>query len=143
MTRVWAWIAACAWALSGCAALSKAECAAADWHRLGLEAGRQGEHDWRFGQQARACEHYGIAADKASWRAGRTEGLRDYCTPERGYAVGLSGAGYSRVCPPDLELAFRRAYDSGRLQHEFDRSWQEMLIWSERGIFEEQFLRQP
>lgn len=46
----------------------------------------------------------------AAWDSG----LRTYCVPEFGYALGRSGAAFNPVCPPELTPAFKAAYDRGR-----------------------------
>jgi hypothetical protein len=40
-----------------------------------------------------------------------------YCTPQRGYAVGKTGASYRRTCPPESEPAFLEGYDAGKGIH--------------------------
>ncbi len=50
-------------------------------------------------------------------KAKHLEGLRQYCTPESGFAVGTSGRVYRKNCPPDLEKEFVKEYSRGRKKY--------------------------
>ncbi|MEL7486956.1 MAG: DUF2799 domain-containing protein [Pseudomonadota bacterium] len=101
-------------AAGGCASvMDEQSCLAADWATLGERDGAAGETPDKFNQRAKACSGFGVAADLASYDAGRNSGLSAYCTPERGYEEGLSGRRYRGVCPIDLEPAFLEEFDIG------------------------------
>ena len=99
--------------LSGCATMSADECAMSDWHTIGFEDGAQGYTGDRLGNHRKACAKHGVAPDFEQYQAGRSQGLRQYCQPSRGFSVGASGGRYNGVCPSDLEMDFIDAYNSG------------------------------
>ena len=101
--------------LAGCATLSEEQCLSADWGRIGSVDGTRGRTAGFLANHARACEAVGVTPDRAAWEAGRQQGLRLYCTPERAYAEGRDGSLLSPVCPaeltPQLRAANRRGLD--------------------------------
>lgn len=108
LLAVASWLAACS------ATMSKDECRAVDWRTVGYEDGVAGHSGERIGQHRKACAEYGVTPDLDAYRAGRAEGLREYCQPHNGYRAGVSGAPYYDSCPPELAPAFVAAYQSGR-----------------------------
>ncbi|MGQ5522064.1 DUF2799 domain-containing protein [Chitinimonas sp. PSY-7] len=107
-------------ALSGCAAMSDAECRTGDWYGFGERDGRDGSGS-RLGSYAQACQKVGILPDPAEYSRGHERGLRTYCTPENGYRVGVSGQSYENVCAPELQAGFLREYERGRVRYELRR----------------------
>jgi len=101
-------------ALGGCASMSKDECLTADWRTIGFEDGAAGYSGDRIGQHRKACAKQGVSPDLEAYRAGREEGLREYCRPQTGYRLGAQGGTYEGFCPADLDDAFESAYQSGR-----------------------------
>jgi len=101
--------------LSACSStMSKDECRAVDWRTIGYEDGVAGHSGERIGLHRKACAEYGVTPDLAAYRAGRADGLREYCHPHNGYRAGATGAVYHDSCPADLAPAFVEAYDAGR-----------------------------
>jgi hypothetical protein len=113
--------AAAALLLAGCASLDKAECVSADWYAIGLEDGANGRAVGRLGDHRRACAEHGVAPDSARWLAGRGEGLKSYCTFQRGYSNGRAGQAFADVCPADLAAAFAAGYRQGRGLYDLER----------------------
>ena len=99
--------------LGACASMSKDECRAVDWRTVGYEDGVSGQSGDRIGDHRRACADYGITPDLAAYRAGRADGLREYCQPHNGYRTGANGNTYYGACPADLAAAFEKGYDAG------------------------------
>ncbi|WP_346837241.1 DUF2799 domain-containing protein [Microbulbifer sp. SAOS-129_SWC] len=100
--------------LGGCAGMSEEECMVADWHALGFEDGAAGAQVAQLSRRRQACADYGVRPDTEAYRAGRSEGLRLYCTEQRGYRSGRAGQTYTGVCPANLEGPFLNAYQAGR-----------------------------
>ena len=100
--------------LSGCATLGKEECLNADWFTIGYEDGARGFAPSRIGEHREACAKHGIAPDFNRYEQGRLKGLREYCTPQRGYSLGAAGKTYNYICPDDLEPALLEAYRHGK-----------------------------
>lgn len=102
--------------LSACSTttLNEDECRMVDWRTLGYEDGVAGHSGERISAHRKACAEHGIRPDLDAYRAGRADGLREYCQPHNGYRAGTSGAVYYDSCPPDLAPGFVVAYESGR-----------------------------
>lgn len=84
--------------LTGCADMSKSECAQADWRELGRQDAMSGQTLARFGRRAEACRKNGLPADKALYEAGHAQGQAAFCTPARGTADALAGAPLAALC---------------------------------------------
>lgn len=115
--------------LSGCASLSRKECLDADatsWEGVGYEDGYNGyEPEQRLSQHYQACSRMGVLPHRESYMTGWSQGILTYCTPERGYAIGLSGSrGNPAVCPGDAGMIFQENIELGlriyELQGEVD-----------------------
>jgi hypothetical protein len=100
--------------LQGCATLNKDECKVADWRLIGYQDGAAGKSASAIGTYRKDCAEYAVVPDLDSYRAGRTEGLQEYCKADNGYRLGHTGKGYATVCPSSLEPDFRAAYNQGR-----------------------------
>lgn len=107
--------------LGGCASLDKAECLNADWYAIGLEDGARGRALERLGGHRRACAEHGIAPNTERYLAGRGEGLKSFCTFQRGYSQGRAGQAFADVCPAGLANAFAAGYRQGRDLYELHR----------------------
>jgi len=46
-----------------------------------------------------------------------TQGVRDFCTGDNAYKVGVEGWEYNNICPKDLEAQFMSNYKSGRKEY--------------------------
>jgi hypothetical protein len=106
---------------SGCASLDKDECRSADWYAIGLEDGARGRPVERLGDHRRACAEHGVAPQTERYLAGRNEGLKTFCTYERGFAHGRGGQSYAGGCPAPLAASFQAGYLLGRELHELER----------------------
>ena len=113
--------AAAALLLAGCASLDKGECVSADWYTIGLEDGANGRAVGRLGDHRRACAEHRVAPDAERWLAGRAEGLKSFCTFQRGYANGRAGQSFADVCPAELGAAFTAGWRQGRERYELQR----------------------
>jgi hypothetical protein len=107
--------------LSGCATMDKAQCVNANWYAIGLEDGARGASVERLGVHRRACAEFNVSPDAERYLAGHREGLKSFCTYERGYSVGRAGSAYSGACPPPLSGAFLAGYREGREYHDLSR----------------------
>ena len=101
-------------ALAGCNSMSAQECQSTDWRTVGYEDGVNGYSGDRIGRYRNACSEHGVTPDLAQYQTGRDQGLTEFCKPANGFRVGARGAGYSGVCPADLDESFVDAYHSGR-----------------------------
>lgn len=107
--------------LPGCASLDRDECRSADWYAIGLEDGARGRAVERLGDHRRACAEHGIAPQTDRYLAGREQGLKTFCTYERGFEHGRSGQRYTGGCPATMAASFQSGYQLGRELHELNR----------------------
>jgi len=105
--------------VAACASMDKDECRTADWYGIGLEDGARGRAVERLGEHRRACAKHNVTPDTARYIAGRNEGLRTFCTYDRGYAEGRAGHAYNAGCPDPAN--FLAGYQRGRELHELQR----------------------
>ena len=91
-----------------CATLSREECVQGSWYDLGLMDGRAGTTYKRLGNHQKACSEYGISLDHDEYKAGRTQGLDDYCQLDNAIEMGLKGHRYQSVCPSGVHRIFQR-----------------------------------
>lgn len=107
-------LALAALALGGCASMGKDECKAIDWRAVGYEDGATGQGVERMASRRQACAKHGVTLDLDAYRAGREEGLREFCQPASGFRAGSRGRDFTGACPADLAPGFNDAYHSGR-----------------------------
>lgn len=104
--------------LGGCASLSESQCIAGDWQTVGMRDGLAGQQSAHLLNHQNACVKHGVVPDRQEYLAGWEQGVRQYCQPDNGFAVGERGAGYNNVCPAHLQGAFQEAYEEGRQLYE-------------------------
>lgn len=96
--------------LGGCAAISEEECYTEDWYQRGVADGNKGLTSSQLDSYMNICNKAGAPVSADAYLQGRNEGLKHYCTSDRGRQEGLMGRHYRRVCPAHLEPAFLRSY---------------------------------
>lgn len=104
-------------ALAGCATMSQEECLQGDWGAVGFKDGEAGRTQSRLDDHTKACAKSGVVPQAAPYFAAREQGLRRYCTQDRGFGEGRTGQSYAGVCPPGLEAGFLVGYGDGQLVH--------------------------
>ena len=97
----------------GCATLNESECRNADWRMIGMEDGTRGKLLSYIGRHRSACSKYDITPDLDAYTEGHAEGVKMYCTRQKGFEVGREGIQYNGVCPPHLEEIFLEGYRIG------------------------------
>lgn len=105
--------------LFGCASLDRDECVNADWYAIGLEDGARGRAVERLGDHRRACAKHSVTPNSERYLAGRAEGLKTFCTYERGFSEGRAGRSYAAGCP--AASSFVAGYNRGREIHALGR----------------------
>lgn len=111
---------------AGCATLNENECRTIDWTELGRSDGAKGYESSRLGDHMEACGKFGIAPNGDAYRAGREEGLHQYCTPENALQLGTNGSGYHQVCPGEVGEMFSRVYARGAALHTMQSEMQDV-----------------
>lgn len=99
--------------LGGCATMNRSECQTVDWQTVGYEDGVSGHSGDRIAQHRKACAKHGVTPDLDAYRAGREQGLLEYCTAENGFRLGERGAQLPGFCPDERQMAFESAYRDG------------------------------
>ncbi|WP_322995089.1 DUF2799 domain-containing protein [Castellaniella sp.] len=107
--------------LSGCASMSEQECLTADWYDQGYRDGRRGYPVARVIDHQKACADVGVRPDIERYRAGNSQGVLEYCTPDNAFTVGRAGQSYRNACPAHLEGKFLPAYHQGKRIYEAQR----------------------
>jgi hypothetical protein len=100
--------------MSGCATMSKEECALTDWYVKGADDATHGLPLDRVIEYGKDCAKAHIVPDMKAYRAGHEKGARLYCVASKGYTEGRAGAQYNNICPLDLEPKFLQAYRDGQ-----------------------------
>ncbi len=98
---------------AACATLDENECRSVDWRELGRADGAKGYESTRLGEHMEACGRYNIAPNIEAYRAGREEGLRQYCTPDNALDMGIKGMTYRQVCGGEKGETFALIYARG------------------------------
>jgi hypothetical protein len=101
--------------------MDRNQCLKADWYAIGLEDGARGQPLERLGAHRRACAEHAVAPDAERYVAGRNEGLKSFCTYERGFSQGRAGHAYGAVCPASMAAGFQSGYQLGRELWELNR----------------------
>lgn len=103
--------------LGSCTTMSKDECLAGAWGEKGYADGAAGYPATRLDDHAKACAKYQVAPNPAAYGSARQDGLRSYCTFEKGWGEGRAGNTYYGVCRPEEEQVFLPAYQDGLRLH--------------------------
>ncbi|MDO9610169.1 MAG: DUF2799 domain-containing protein [Brevundimonas sp.] len=106
--------------LASCTTMSKDECLVGAWGEKGYADGAAGYPMSRLDDHAQACAKYQVAPNPSAYGSAREDGLRTYCTFERGWIEGRAGNTYYGVCRPEEEAAFVPAYRDGLRLHEVE-----------------------
>jgi hypothetical protein len=106
--------------IASCTTLDESECATADWRAIGLEDGARGRPAADIASHREACAEYGVTPDLAAYQSGHQMGARQFCTAHNGFRQGRAGRAYHGVCPDDLAVSFRAAYNTGLNLHNLD-----------------------
>jgi hypothetical protein len=127
--------------LVGCASMTKEQCLEAgstSWENIGWVDGRDGwDPEQRLAMHREACQEVRILPDRNTYMRGWHNGVFEYCTPDRGYEVGLGGSsGNSRVCPGDSGYLFDENVELGlqiyNLRSEIARLESEISSYEQR-----------
>lgn len=103
--------------LASCATISQEACLQGDWAGVGFKDGEAGYPQSRLDDHAKACAKSGVTPDPVPYFAARAQGLRLYCTPDRGFREGRLGHSYAGVCPEPAAGDFLTAFADGQLIH--------------------------
>jgi hypothetical protein len=102
--------------LCGCSTYTESQCANFDWNQKGYATAMSGYSEEQglkhFYQEC--GEKYAINPSRTQFSAGFKDGLKVFCTPERGLKFGMSGKDYVGTCTNSSnETAFLKNYSVG------------------------------
>jgi hypothetical protein len=89
------------------------DCVNANWRALGMQDGARGNTLTKMESRAKACQKYGIAANREEYRQGYQQGIAQFCQEPEGYEYGAKKRQYRYVCPAKLEPSFLKGYVKG------------------------------
>lgn len=115
-----------AFALAGCASLSKDECLSGNWDEIGFRDGTNGKTSAFLQRHVKACEKTGVVPVQSVWEQGRQRGLPAYCVPSKAYSEGRNGRALSAVCPAAQIPALQAAHSVGVQYHEYTEEINEL-----------------
>ncbi len=99
--------------IAACAPISKEQCNLGDWYGIGLSDGMAGHTLSRLTQIQKKCAKTGVVVDLNQYKAGRSEGLKQFCTPQTAFSRGSKGYSNNNVCPSNVATKFNTAYGYG------------------------------
>ena len=108
--------------LSSCASMSKEECASASWIDVGTKDGSLGRSMGSFDGYVKSCAKANVIPDKNAYVNGRNEGLKKYCTIQKGYEIGVNNRDYSGVCVDHNETAVLEGRKLGLELYSFQKA---------------------
>ncbi len=76
--------------------LTRYECLEANWHEIGFVDGSEGEPRSKFQEHAENCLRYDVHVGREAYYRGRDQGLKAYCTQDKGFDLGILGQKYNR-----------------------------------------------
>lgn len=101
--------------LSGCQVMSVGECQTADWFKIGQQDGNAGQADL-IGKRVDSCREQNVAIAPNSvgaYRTGYTQGIRNYCQPNRILDDAIAGRDHVNVCPLEVQNGLRPFAQAG------------------------------
>jgi hypothetical protein len=106
--------------LTGCASISKEECLAGNWEQLGYRDASSGYDSNRIGSHMEECGKVGVQIDRNLYNKGYQDGLKVFCTYDKGLQIGKENGYYREICPADLAADFHRGYMLGQQIHKIE-----------------------
>lgn len=96
--------------LTGCVPhLTAEQCLSIDWFQMGVNDGIQAQtHD--LNRDMQDCAKYNITINTAAYQRGYQQGLKQFCTFQKGLQLGSQGAANPHLC-------------AGMAGADFDRGW--------------------
>ena len=94
--------------------LSKKECLEGNWFKAGKKDAYFGFKKNRISHHKDTCLKYNIKPDPIQYGKGHMEGLKLFCTKQRGYHWGITNKENPKTCPAEIESSFMKGFERGR-----------------------------
>ncbi len=101
----------------GCSSVSKRDCLNTNWESLGYSDGSRGIHYTQLEKHRQYCAEFKVAPDHEAYRHGWNQGIRNYCTADRGYRLGAAGKEYRNICPANISAGYIAGWERGMRRH--------------------------
>ena len=111
--------------LSSCSSMSKEECVSANWKEVGIKDGSLGRNVSEFNSYVKSCAKTSATPDQNAYMSGRREGLKTYCTIQKGYERGLRNETYYGTCVDHNEKIYLDGRRLGLELYEQERLYTE------------------
>ncbi len=117
--------------VTGCATTTQQpqiDCAAPDWHAVGIEDGKAGRYPYEISRHQKQCQAIKLTPEIIkTWEAGRQIGLNSYCSKGNAYEIGQRGYSLNQVCPEAGLLEIQQSHALGYQQYyrraQLSRDW--------------------
>ena len=103
--------------LTGCAhKLTKNECVKKDPFKLGKKLAYRGFKSSVFESLQSSCKEHGVEIEmkRAAFKKGWHEGMKDFCTSQRGFHWGFTEKDDPKICSEELRPDFEQGYSRGK-----------------------------
>jgi len=94
--------------------LSKKECLEGNWFKTGKRDAYYGFKKNRLNHHKDTCLKYKVEPDPDQHEKGHAEGLKLFCTEQRGYHWGITNKENPKTCPAELKSSFIKGFERGR-----------------------------
>jgi len=88
------------------------KCRHVNWYRLGHHDASNGKNKRNLQKDFESCG-LSFNIDQATYNKGWQQGIKLYCNPRNGLALGMQGRLYNNVCPDNQISAFDKAWKDG------------------------------
>ncbi|WP_028885562.1 DUF2799 domain-containing protein [Teredinibacter turnerae] len=107
------------------------------WHQLGYDTAVQGKNIRTFDALKARCSTVMSREIRTAFIDGYTQGALDFCTYEKGYALGFDNFDMPSVCPYEIRAEFLKGYKDGNLAYDdkikrFEKAQDDFTESSER-----------
>lgn len=96
--------------LAGCSTISKSECLAVDWQKIGLEDATNGIGSPSESNRLTGCSDYNVDVDMAAYNEGQAKGVPIFCQADTAFELGKTGKEYTVVCPTEFNNEYKIGY---------------------------------
>jgi hypothetical protein len=106
------------------------------YHRSLIEYCDSAAMAFQKGSRGEALPALCASAPSSTFYAAWDSGLRTYCVPDIGFALGRAGGQYNPICPKTLAPAFNASYQRGALVYQEITALREQTIGLRRRLHE-------
>ncbi len=99
---------------TGCAGVSKKNCAGTDWKQQGVIDGKKGQAATEILKTEKMCQAKKVDFPILAYKEGWVEGVKEYCSPENGFKLSSTGKKVNVVnCPIEYQPSLVESIKKG------------------------------